>query len=108
MPTKRRRYIPTSFLLVRLRTTSYWERYALIPLVTPKTSFRKVPTDPTNQNESFHCVLSSLARFPTNFLEGHLSQNSAKSSTLNCGVIMVWATRKKMHLVDIGRTIQFL
>jgi hypothetical protein len=32
--------MPTSFHLVRPRTTPYWERSALIPFVTSQTAFR--------------------------------------------------------------------
>ncbi|AES77253.1 hypothetical protein MTR_7g006390 [Medicago truncatula] len=35
---------------------------------------------------------------------GHPSKDYSKSSTLNCGVLMEWATKKNMHLVDIGST----
>ncbi|KAK2409848.1 hypothetical protein QL285_045248 [Trifolium repens] len=42
-------YMPTSFRLVCPRTTSYWERSALIPFVTPQTAFRMTdrPHKPT-------------------------------------------------------------
>jgi len=61
-----------------------------------------------NQHESFQCILSSFARFLENFSEGHPSKDYFKSSTLNCGVFMEWTTKKKMHIVDIGDTKQFL
>jgi len=38
------------------------------PTITLPIAFR-IPTDITNQHESFQCVLSSLARFPKNFPE---------------------------------------
>jgi hypothetical protein len=91
-------YMPTSLCLVRPRTTPYWERSALIPFVTSQTTL--------NIADFKH--LSSLARLPGNFLVGHPSKDYSKSSTLNCGVLMEWATKKKMHLVDIGSTKQFL
>jgi len=67
-----------------------------------------LPTDPINQHESFQCVLTSLTHFLGNLLESHSSQNCSKSSALNCGVLMKWATKKKMHLAGIGSTKQFL
>jgi len=65
-------------------------------------------TDPTNQHESFQRVLFSLARLPGNFPVGHPSKDYSKSSTLNYGVLIEWTIKKKMHLVDIGSTKQFL
>jgi hypothetical protein len=62
----------------------------------------------TNQHESFQLVLSSVTSLPIYFPVGHPSKDYSKSSTLNCGVLMEWATKKKMHLVDIGSTKQFL
>ncbi|AES94277.1 hypothetical protein MTR_5g012740 [Medicago truncatula] len=47
-----------------------------------------LPTDPTNQHESFQRVLSSLARLLGNFPVGHPSKNCSTSNTLNCGVLM--------------------
>ena len=56
----------------------------------------------------FRVFLSSLTRLPENFLVGHPSKGYSKSSTLNRGVLMKWATKKKMHLVDIVSTKQLL
>jgi len=67
-----------------------------------------LPTIPTNQHESFQRVWSSFARLPENFPVGHPSKDYSKSSMLNCGVLMECATKKKMHIVDIGSTKQFL
>jgi len=50
--------------------------------------FSGLPTDPTNQHESFQRVFSSLACLLGNFPVGHPSQNFFKLSTLNCGVLM--------------------
>nr|ABN08684.1 hypothetical protein MtrDRAFT_AC157893g45v2 [Medicago truncatula] len=52
----------------------------------------------------FSVFLFSLACLPRNFPAGHPSKDYSKSSTLNCGVLMEWATKKNMHLVDIGST----
>jgi len=43
-----------------------------------KAVFLGLPTDPTNQHESFQRVLCPLARFLGNFPEGHPSQNCSK------------------------------
>jgi len=67
-----------------------------------------LPTHPTNQHESFQRVLSSLTCFHGNFSEGHRSQNDSMSIVFNCGALMAWATKKKMHLIGIGSTNQFL
>jgi len=50
----------------------------------------------------------SLTCLPRNSPVGHPSKDYSKSSTLNYGVLMEWATKKKMHLVDISSTKQFL
>jgi len=76
-------YMPTSFRLVRPQTTPYWERSALIPLVTSQHLLLGLSTDPTNQHEFFQRVLSSLARLLGNFSVGRPSKNYFKSSTLN-------------------------
>jgi len=52
----------------------------------------------------FSARFASLARFPRNFLEAYPSKDYSKSSTLNCRILMKWATKKKLHLVDIGNT----
>jgi len=44
---------------------------------------------PTNQHESFQCVLSSLARLPGNFPVGHPSKDYFKSST-HLTVELLW------------------
>ncbi|KEH22237.1 hypothetical protein MTR_7g034645 [Medicago truncatula] len=63
------RYMPTNFRLVHPRTTSYWERSALIPFVTPPRLLSGLPTDPTNQHESFQRVFV-LTRTLTGKLPG--------------------------------------
>ena len=95
-------YTPTSFRLVRPQTTSYWERSALIPFVTSQTTLSIVdwPYKPTRVFSA--CFI--LTRLPRNFPAGHPSKDYSKSSTLNCGVLAEWATKKKMHLVDIVGT----
>ncbi|KEH33537.1 hypothetical protein MTR_3g045530 [Medicago truncatula] len=80
---------------------TYYE-HAISPTTIQLSPISLLPTNPTNQHESFQRVLSSLARLPGNLSVGHPSQNCSKSSTLNCGVLMERATEKKMHLIDIG------
>ena len=60
---------------------------------------RLVPQTNTSLFSVF-CPHSNV--FSRNFSEGHSSQNCSKSSTLNCGGFIEWATKKKMHIVNIG------
>ena len=95
-------YMPTSSRLVRPRTTPYWERSALIPFVTSHTTLSFV--DALQTNTSLFSVLCPHSHLPGNFSVGHPFKDYSKSRILNCGVLMEWATKKKIHIVDIGST----
>ncbi|AET03496.1 hypothetical protein MTR_8g072270 [Medicago truncatula] len=51
-------------------------------------------------------VLSSLARLPGSFQVDHPSKDYSKSNNLNCGVLMKWATQKKMYLIDVSGVLK--
>jgi hypothetical protein len=100
-------YMPTSFRFVHSQTTLYFESSTLIPFVTSQTTL-SIVTWPYKPTRVFSACFVLTHMLTGKLLVGHPSKDYSKSSTLNCGVLMEWATKKKMHLVDIGSTKQFL
>lgn len=66
-------YMSTGFHYVHPRTTSYWERSTLIPLITLHTSLNIV--DWPYKTTIFFSMCFVLARFSKNFSKFHPSQN---------------------------------
>jgi len=75
--------------------------------VTSQMTFR-IADWPHKSTRVFSACFVLTRTLTGKFPVGHPSKDYSKSSTLNYGVLMEWATKKKMHLVDIGSTKQFL
>ena len=100
-------YMPTSFRLVRPRTTHRTNRGASSNTVcnSPCSRFDDWPHTPTRVFQRAYVLTHT---HPENFPGGHPSQNCSRPSTLNLGVSKLRAPKKKMHLVDMGSTYKIL
>ena len=96
----------TRFCLLHPRTTSYWKRYVLIPLVTSETTISIV--DWSHKLTRALSVCFVFACFLRNFLKCHPSQHCSKLITLNYNLLMEWAIKKNMCFVGISSTKKFL
>ncbi|BAT99991.1 hypothetical protein VIGAN_10153900, partial [Vigna angularis var. angularis] len=98
-------HMPTSFRLVRPRTTPYWERLGSDTICNVPATHRdrQLPPQITTRLSSMLCPHSHT--FWENFPEGHPSQNYSRLSTLNHGVLMSQATEKQMHFGDMSSQI---